>query len=476
MKKAFVLFIGIFLLGLTGICVLPGYILKEADNVTLSEQVILGDKAIVEGVTVNTANDSMRHLLWNTEFLVGRKPVTEFEFSAKRRTAKPMLRGEAWMAQSDYSCIVLSNRMSGGWSSSSTGSVNLEGGLIEESGLVEAYKRLATETAPGKELSRQIFLSQYMEYFPVAVTVHGIWSDEALSKAYAEFFKIPVPKDATYTISIRKNQSGNITQAEGRPGEQNIFTWRSVSARSEDACYFTFYHYTLDGTRIDTGMIPGGFGVYRQPYALGAEGVYMNPEELSMVYSLEEENYPHGSIFLDVNAAGQLLVITDTETTTKLQVVDLTTFEKVQQIEVLRPEWQGCFESVVRVKDNFLLLSYGDGYYTLIDWNEERGYEHQFSVQVSEDDPLYWGRYTEQSDMDWNGSRLLYVSCTDRQYMQGSCDFTLAVYDASGKIYQGEYKSSLLTEQERECLYAWNSVEPWDEIPISVSWPLKKAE
>lgn len=471
MKKAFVLFIGIFLLGLAGICVLPGYILKEAENVTLSEQVVLGAKAIVEGVTVNTANDSMNHLLWNTEFVVGTEPVTEFEFTAKERTPIASLVDQAWMVQSEYSCITLYNRLSGGWSSNSSGSLNLEGGLIENSGLVKAYKELEAETAPGEEKKKQIFLNQYMEYFPIKVYVHGMQENEELSEAYSEFFKIPVSKDATYIISIEKNKLGNITRAEGRPGEQNIFTWRSVSARSEDACYFTFYHYTLDGTRINTNLIPGGFGIYRQPYTLEPGKVVMEPSELSMVYSLEEENYPPGSIFLDVNAAGQLLIVTDTENFTKLQVVDLTTFEKLQQVEVPRPAGDVRFESVVRVKDDFLLLSYVDGYFALIDWNEERGYKHQFTMQVTEDDPLYWSGYVEQNDMDWNGTQLLYVSCTDRQSMQGSCDFTLSVYDAAGKIYQGEYKSSLLTEQERAFLYGWTSVEPWEEIPITVSWP-----
>lgn len=471
MKKAFILFIGIFLLGLAGICVLPGYILKEADNVTLSEQVVMGDKAIVEGVTVNTANDSMRHLLWNTEFVVDRGPETEFEFSAKRRIPIAMLHDQAWMAQSEYSCIVLSNPMHGGFSVSSSGSVNLEGGNIENSGLAEAYKELEAEVAPGEEKTKQIFLSQYLEYIPVAVTVREVWEDEELTEAYSEFFKIPVPKDTTYTITLTKNKQGNITKVEGRPGEQNIFTWRSVSARSEDACYFAFYCYTPDGTRINTDLIPGGFGIYRQPYTLEPGEVNMDASELSMVYSLEEENYPHGRMFLDVNAVGQLLIVTDTETATKLQVVDLDTYEKIQQIEVPRPAGDICFESVVRVKDDFMLLSYVDGHYALVDWNEERGYEYQFTMQVTEDDPLYWSGYAEQNDMDWNGTHLLCVSCTNRKSMQGSCDFTLSVYDATGKVYQGEYKSSLLTEQEREFLYGFTSVEPWGEIPITVSWP-----
>lgn len=474
MKKSFVVFISIFLLGLAGICILPGYILQEADNVTLSEQVILGDKELVEGVTVCSAIHSMNHLFWNTEYVLENEPETEFEFSASRRTGGvSMTKDRSWMAESEYQCISLMNRLSGGWSSSTNGNLNLESGSIESRGLVEAYKELAEETGPGEEKTKQIFLSQYMEYFPVTVSLDTVWEHDGLSEAYSEFFKIPVPKSTKYIISLTKNERGNITRVKGQNAEQNVFTWRSVSARSEEACYFTFYCYTLDGTRINTSMIPGGFGIYRQPYTLEPGEVVMDPSELSMVYSLEEENYPHGSMFLDVNAAGQLLIITDTETTTKLQVVDLSTFEKLQQIEVLRPEWQGCFESVVHVKDDFLLLSYGDGYFALIDWTKERGYQHQFTMQVSEDDPLYWSNYVEQNDMDWNGRQLVYVSCTDRTDMQGSCDFTLSVYDASGKVYQGEYKSSLLTEQERQPYSYFRNKEcqPWQEGGITVTWP-----
>ncbi len=470
MKKAFVLFICMFVLGLAGICILPGVILREADNVTLPEQVVLGDPAIVEGVTVTTVNDSMHHLLWQTQLVVGKEPVTEFDFSAKRRTGEARLRTQAWLEGSDYSCITLYNPMHGGFSGSSNGSVSLEGGMIEQSGLVDAYKELAAETKPGEEKTKQIFLSQYMEYVPIKVALDVMWEGEELSKAYSEYFKIPVSKDDMYSISVEKNKAGSITKVSGYPTRGN-YTWSSVCARSEEACYFTFHPYTADDTKINTSLIPGGFGIYRQPYAIGAESVYMNPEELSMVYSLEEENYPIDSIFLDVNEAGQLLILIDTEGVTKLQVVDLSTFEMVQQTEILHPEGTKDYVSVARVKEDFLLLSYQDGYFALVDRNDERGYAHQFTIQVNEDDPLYWCYYAAQSDMDWDGSRLLFASCINRQYMQASCDVTLAVYDSTGKIYQGEYRSSLLTDQERECLYAWNTVEPWGEIPLTAAWP-----
>lgn len=470
MKKAFVLFVCMFVLGLAGICILPGVILREADHVTLSEQVVLGDSSTVEGVMVNTANHSMRHLFWKTELVADKEPETKFEFSAREWRPAAKLAGQAWMEESEYSCISLKNRLGGGWHVGSTGNLSLDGANVGTRGLETAFQELAEATAPGEEMSRQIFLDDYMEYFPVVVSLEQVWEEEDLSESYAEFFKIPVPESSAYTITLEKDKSGNIIGIGGNDQGNNIFSWRTVCTRSETDCYFTFYRYS-GGKCMNTDLIPGGFGVYRQPYALGAEGVYMNPAELSMVYSLEEEHYPQGNIFLDVNAAGQLLIITDTENFTKLQVVDLTTYEKIQQVEFPRPTGDVRFESVVRVKDDFLLLSYGDGYFALIDWNVERGYQHRFTMQVTDEDPLYRSAYMQQNDMDWNGSQLLYVSCTDRKTMQGSCDFTLSVYDASGKIYQGEYKSSLLTEQEREFLYGGTSIEPWSELPINVSWP-----
>lgn len=471
MKKAFVLFASMFLLGLGGICVLPGIILQEADNVTLSEQVVLGDSSMVEGVTIHTVNDAMYHLLWDTTLVMGEEPVTEFEFSKDSKRLTTRTRGQSWLEEDEYSCISLNSWLAGGWSTSSGGNIDIDNGSVR--GLEEAYKELAAETAPGEEKSKQLFLNQYIEYFPVTVSLDTMWITENLSEAYSEFFKIPVPKDTTYTISVEKNKRGDITGIGGRSGEQNIYTWRTVSARSEEACYFSFYRFTLDGTRIKTDLIPGGFGIYRQPYRIEDGDVVMNPEELSMVYSLEEEAYPDSNMFLDVNAAGQLLIVTDTDTATKLQVVDLTTFEKLQQVEIPRPAGDVRFESVTRIKDDFLLLSYRDGYFALIDWNGERGYEHQFTMQVSEDDPIWRCHYVGQNDMDWNGTQLIYITCTDGEEWRKSCDFTVSVYDATGKVYQGEYKSSLLTEQERDPFTYWDSKEctPWGKAPVTVSWP-----
>lgn len=477
MKKSLILFIGMLLCGLVAVCVLPGYILKEADRVKITEQVLLGDKALVEGVTVQAVNHSMKHLLWNTEYRAGKEPVaeTEFEFSASRKSSGvPRLVEQSWAAQSEHSCLMLINHIHGGWSSSSTGGIDLDTkSTIADRGMSEAYKELAEETKPGEEKEKHIFLKDYMDYYPVLVSLDTMWEDDSLSEAYSGFFKIPISETTMYTISLEKNEDGDIIRVGGEENYgQYPFGWNSVSARSETDCYFTFNRFLHDGTMVDTGMIPGGYGIYRQPYTLEPGEIVMDASELSMVYSLEEETYPYGNMFLDVNAAGQLLIVTDTETSTKLQVVDTDSMECAQRLEISRPKGSKCFENVVWADDEFLLLSYSGAYFCLIDWNKERGYEHQFTIQLAEEDMIYQNYYVEYNDMDWNGEQLLYASCYDYNTGGDSCDFVLSVYDATGKLFEGTYSSSLLTKQERDFPYSINTeCCPWGKIPIQVFWP-----
>lgn len=475
MRKSLVIFIGMFLCGLVAMCVLPFVILKEADQVTVTEQVLSGDKTLVEGVTVQTVNHSMEHLFWNTEYVAGKAPETKtkYEFFAERKSNNvSMTLEESWLSEDEQECLGLMNSMKGGWTSSSNGNIDLEKNrLIVGCGLVEAYKELAEETGPGEEKTKQIVLNQYMEYFPIMVSLGIMREDESLSEAYSDFFRIPVPESAMYTISLQKNNQGDITRVEGGKLEKENFKWKSTSTRTEEACYFTFSCYYGEGLSVETDLIPGGYGIYKQPYTVEDGEIIMDASELSMVYSLEDA-YPNGNIFLDVNGAGQLLILMDTETTTRLQVVDLETMECVQQTEVLRPEQSSSFDSVIRVKEDFLLLSYGDGYFALVDRNTERGYEHQFTIQVPEDDPIYWSGFVEYKDMDWNGKQLLYASCTNGDTLESSCDFTLAAYDATGKVYEGRYCNSLWTDQERKFPYQINTAcGPWGDTPIAVSWP-----
>ena len=480
MRKAFVLFAVLLVGSFATLFVLPGQVRKEADNVQYEVEIFEGTPDLVEDVTVTVHNHWNGRLFWDTVYRAGEEPFvnTAHRVSWKKEKTDSYHREDLWWSEAGgYDCMRMYNGLSGGWSVSSSGSLSTATGNAELKGLSVAFEELAAEVKPGETGTKQIFLNDYMEYFPIQFTIElpgtfgGVYHTVEAEKLYEEFFRIPVPKDARYTISVKKNEIGGITHMEGIDPDQAIYSWNTVSVCTDREIFFTFHRYSADGTRRNTELIPGGFGVYRQPYAIGVEGLFVDAKQLEMVYSLEEETYPYGSLFLDVNEGGQLVIIIDREQGTHLTVVDTATMERVQEIEFKRPEGKNQFLSVARVAEDFILISYGE-YYALIERREEAGYAHRFTFAVTEDDPLYRFGWINENAMDWNGEQLVYVTCTDGNVMQGRSNFELAVYDKTGRVFHGKYNSSLLTEQEN-APYAFSKYgmcQPRTSVCIDVKW------
>ena len=111
-------------------------------------------------------------------------------------------------------------------------------------------------------------------------------------------------------------------------------------------------------------------------------------------------------------------------------------------------------------EEDFLVCRFGSEYLLLIDRKEERGYELQFMIATPEDSLAWEGAvsYRTTGDFAWNGKQLLYAvfGSSDVQLPPGSwfsraydCDFSVAVYDATGEIFLAEYLSGQYTENER---------------------------
>lgn len=486
MKKGLILFVGSILCALTVLVLLPHYIMQEADRVQLIEEVLLGDPSMVEGVRITSHNHYAGELFWDTEYTAGTQPQTETVqyYSVRgKENIYPRSQTATWYDEGGYQSISLSNQLYGGWSVSSSGSIEVNGHWLAEEGLLPAYESLAAEVAPGEEKSRQIILNDYIDYFPITVELNGSRQEgrkcdtEALEEAYSKYFRIPVSESVTYTITVAKNAQGEISRLAGADNGHAAFFWHTVCAASDTDVYFSLYRYSTDGTKVNMNLIPGGFGVYRQPYSIVDGELEIDAEQLSMVYSLEDELYPYGSMFLDVNEANQLVILTDNETATCLQVVDMKTWELVQRAELERPAESTGFKAVVRVTDEFFMLWYGSGYFSLVDWTAERGYEQKLLIQLEQEDPLYNHAYVNENDMDWNGERLVYACYSKSKYSgAGNCNLELTVYDETGKIYHARYFNSLLAKQEYsyqpETENNWYmQCEPRTNVSIDVEWP-----
>lgn len=540
MKKTFVLFLTAMLCGLAALCFLPGQLLKAAEQVTFMEEIISGDKSAAAGVTVTAHYDYDRHLFWDTVYTVGtpsdhakapdaagmlssdaKAPDAAGMLSsdAKALDAAGMLSGDAkaldaagtpsgnteakytfyslsyrqtretfWTEQRGYDCLEWNSELYN-WSASTSGSFDLNENVANiPQELLPAYRKLAEQTQPGESKSMRIRLKDYFEYYPIEINVEHLCSGaqivyymtgEEQARAYSDYFRIPVSTEEWYQITLEKDKTGAIVSVGGSQ-EESMFQWEVASICTDTDIYFIVSPYS-NGKKIDFSQVPGGFGVYRQPYSADENNcAVIHTEELEMVYALTDDFFVGGTLLLDINRAGQLVIFSDTkEGSTAFLALDLQTWELVQKGEFSNPAAGGSLLTLAWATDEFLLLSYEKNSFVLLTYQPAQGLCYQFAFQAPEDSTLSNFNWRLCCSMDWNGKELVAVSYERSYYGQSfNCNFELEVYDATGQLYHGRYVCSLQTEQEYSPIAweLWNG-NNWEEscwpnavLSIRVKW------
>lgn len=502
MKKTFGLFLIAMLCGLAVLCFLPGQLLKAAEQVTFTEEVISGDKSAAAGVTVTAHYDYDRHLFWDTVYTVG-TPSDHAEVSdaagmlsgntEARYTFYPLsyrqTRETSWKEQRGYDCLEWNGSFYG-WSASTSGSFDLNSEDIASirPELLPAYRKLAEQTQPGESKSMRIHLKDYFAYYPIEINVEHLCSGaqivyyltgEEQARAYSDYFRIPVSGEEWYQITLEKDKNGAIVSVGGSP-EESVFQWEVVSICTDTDIYFIVSSYS-NGKKIDFSQVPGGFGVYRQPYSRDENNcAVIHTEELEMVYALTDDFYVGGTLLLDCNRAGQLVIFSDKKESTAFLVLDLQTMQPVQEGEFSHPVSGGSLLTMAWATDDFLLLSYENNSFVLLAYQPEQGLCYQLDFLAPEDSALSRFNWKLCSSMDWNGKELVSVSYERSYYGQSfNCNLELEVYDATGQRYHGRYVCSLQTEQEYLPIAweLWNgnnweeSCWPNAEVSVNVEWP-----
>ena len=161
MRKGFGLFILLLVLGAGGCYQTCQAVNTQRDQVAIEENVLWGDAAVVEDLTVECRTHYSDYMFWETLYKPGSEVqvATEFTFSATP------VREEA---PADYQGVRLENVQEYGLD------LNLQEG--ERTGLDLAYYELFQETEPGEEKSRTIRLRDYQEYYPRVLPHHCRWS------------------------------------------------------------------------------------------------------------------------------------------------------------------------------------------------------------------------------------------------------------------------------------------------------------
>ena len=464
MKKVVCLICILALLSCGGIVLVAAMVNQNKDAVTITEEVQYGDVTLADGFAVDMKVQYDEHLLWETTYEkdAGTKTDTEFTFSAKELTYAREYRNDPVAINVSFES-----------------NIDLESPIESLSGLAKAYRQIFEQTQPGQEVSWNVYVKNYYEYYPLFIRLelpdNTIWMDERwlsyatgqsngeqeVYEVFSEFFRIPVGEKDCIEVVVDRDQSNGMMSQSASSDHLQLY---SESVLTEDGmCYFTLNNKTSDGGVMDSSMIPGGYGIYSfrfgEPGTYSASGVDL--ESLEMSHALDEQiTILHLSLNKEQT---KLLLFTQEEEEYFLSVIARDTMELSQKIALGSLGWGEICEY-----DDFIVIV-GEKV-TLIAVTEEGTYELRFSVSIDHPECQALMKLTTEASMDYDGEYLIVANwlMEQKHYYMEICDFYLIICGPEGLAYYGVYRNSLAVNQSPTDYY--DDCLPFGEDAITVWW------
>lgn len=476
MKRLLPLLCLLLMLGAAAVCAIGASVASGQDTVVLTPHPLYGDPAAAEGATVSLLAHLDEHLRWDVTYPIGGEAEADYRFSMRQLN---------FDRDAHYAGIQLYEDFEYG--------LDTRAAFTDLVGLEVAYYELFRDTAPGTKGTATIRLQDYYTYYPVRIDIslpgtlwHGIdyedlasndyVNERAVWDAFRTFFRIPVPADLpAIEISVTKNVDGSIggTGSSGFGTEKSYSLW-SEAAYTSDACYLTINN-RYGEKYVDTSLIPGGYGIYRFNYKnvrneknTQGNSTFFHPgyetgvdeKSLCMVYPLAQTEHV-SAMHITPDERRMLMLSEDPAGAVTLTVIDLSTMETLQRIPVTEKVWVSLHQ-----EEDFFVLFYGQmiSVYAL---GEDGLYAHILTAPQPNYLDKSFSAINTHAAVDFDGESVVFVDLMDEQRYRTlqTSDLCIAVYNAAGLCYYGEYDNSLAVNPHTSD-YGYN-VHP---IEVGVEW------
>ena len=478
MRKALIAFVLLFTLCIGGAVAVAVDVNSVRDQVIFTEEVVFGDKSAVEGLTIRAeAALDNGHLNWNSTHTIGAENTTDTEyFFSAERPDRPV-------NYEPFGLMLSNSGVRAHWDWDEAESAD------ELSGLSLAYWELMQCAPDGEEVERTIRLADYYDYYPLEISVelpnyymditdsrydksYGTPVTEAqldnmkqLYEALTDCLKIPVLPHETMEISLTRSGDHVYSWGSGSGAGERYHSY-SLSAVTDDAFYFTIYNRSNEDNLMDMSRLAGGFGIYRVPYRYSETDTttMTEPDKLEMVYPLDEECVVS---WLATTTDGSRLILITQEVNGDylLRIIDCFSMEILQE-EVLYNEEEEYGPYAHDCREDYILIRTSNGGIILFEEVGDGTFTRKLDLNPTEEEMLSPGFHTTH----WDGERLVlayplsYLDNDDNE----NCGFGVAVYDESGALFVGRYRSSLDTRT-----WAWWSGDNcylWSDDCLHILW------
>lgn len=461
-------------------------IYKERDKVNYTELAHWGDYSALDNVKVQSYDALNNRIFWQSETSMGKetKTTSKYKFHYKNKYEERPFYHDG--IRTDARLILQSGI-------NDDNMENLENIYPKGAGYLRS---LWEQVKNGEKKTFYIKLKDVMDFYPFgnASSLPGYSSFEHslifrdpkdFSNEYdfimrfQEEFKIPVLEDETikYTLSRHEDGSEGGIGIGGDNDNFESFPINSFSSFTENDIFFAFDAHTTKGNLVDLSYLKHGYGIYRMPYT-EAEGPDIS--KLELFIPLDPENI----IYHLTNDGKNLFLSYVKDENTYIDVISMEKAEVVQKIKLSDKKLNWI---AVEPQDDFVVCDM-DFNSPSDEWNsnlnkigvlskKKDGYEVEFIVDrfTPEIQKMYMWHSTACYDFD--GERLILAGNIRENYLRpdnelyetyDSADFGICVYDKSGPLFAGKYKSSLTTGFAEENDYKYQVHRFYPNLSVKI--------
>lgn len=445
MKKPVISLIVLLIVSALCVTLIAISVNAKCNDVTITEEVLYGDKSLADGYTVTTRYQYNNQLFWETEYNMNGEYSTDYSYYNSKQYAQK---------NSNYQGVDIPSNIEYGFSTD----IPAE----DQKGISRAFKEMYDSIGNNESTERTVTLADYYEYYPFTVHIdlpgvrwsataysdlekYGYSAEKQVYDRFYEFFKIPVAKGDKITISVGKDMGGLSMGMEENCYSLGLSINRDAKTYTDTSVYFPINNRFFDpksgvlGGYIDPSGIEGGYGVYSIDYkkAVDESDCGVIPSSLKTVLPLDIKETV---VYLCVdNSSQNLIVITSNNAKSYIYVVNTKSTEIINKYELnYGIDWVACIQ-----RENYIVFGVNGGKRVLVLENADNGYSLALDV---ENTYYHLNCYTDiykSSAVYYEDGVLAVADSIFDVYGYENCGCYFALLNNDGLMYYANYRNSI---------------------------------
>lgn len=425
------------------------------EEIYVMEEILSGDPAAAEGITLEIASHWDRRLLWNTSYTVGsgKEAQTSFHFSPLQVywDYKNPKNANLWLFNRDHFTVENVSTWRGEYS--------------------EIIRELEEEQIPpGTGYTETVRIGDYYEYYPLTMDIENVsvyygdvFNNGFYSDFLTEFFHISTGEDRI-ELTLERKTDGTLSAVIGQRQSADSGDIRieltGASAFAENGFYYSYTCENLSGEILDRGQETG---IFFFPYRMEKNIIHIELEQVRKVQEQPEGWNPVQMLldeekgYLYLTAAGEegyalFIYRLEGEELNLVRQVSLRQRETTEEGEEVLPYFRQMTAEqgglLITWSDNGFVFVTGEGG-TCRTWcsgvfpRDTAGVDSAGAESMPE---VYAQEYRQDKEAPFpvanacvfDGERLVLAGFE----AEDSLNVLLAVYDESGELYSGLYRHS----------------------------------